>query len=107
MGSSFMASSESVRFVAEGIRLLCAVDDGAVSVLDPRKESGGAGAKTESALVPSAAGRCATYRRGTPSPLAARPRRGEKNPSSLRRTSASASGLWTPQKSTMRPVLWL
>jgi transposase len=39
--------------------------------------------------------------------LAARLRRGEKYPSTLRRTPASASASWTPQKSTSRLVLWL
>jgi hypothetical protein len=84
-----------------------------------RMESAVSEAKTGSALALPAAWRCAMYssflpsseaassaiRRGTPSPLAARPRRGEKNPSSLRRTPASASASWTPQKSTKWPVL--
>jgi hypothetical protein len=86
---------------------MCAVGDGVVSVLELTKETGGAGSKMGSALVPSAAGRCATLRRGTASSFAAMPRRGKKNPSNLRRTPASASASWTPQKSTMRPVLWL
>src|SRR4029077_4995983 len=37
--------------------------------------------------------------------LATRPRRGEKKPTTLRRTSASASASWMPQKSTSRLVL--
>ena len=82
-----------------------AVDDGVISVLT--KESAGAGPKIGSALAPSAAGRCATYRRGTASPLGAIHRRGEKNPSSFRRTPVSASASRMPQKSTMQPVLWL
>jgi hypothetical protein len=86
-----------------------------------RMESAVSGAKTGSALALSAGWRCATYtsllpnseaasstiRRRTPSPLAARPRRGEKNTSSLRRTPASASASCTPQKSAKAPVLWL
>ncbi len=38
--------------------------------------------------------------------LAARPRRGEKNSSTIRRTSASTSASWMPQKSTSCLVLW-
>jgi hypothetical protein len=39
--------------------------------------------------------------------LVARPRRDEKYSITLRRTPASASASWTPQKSTSRLVLWL
>jgi hypothetical protein len=39
--------------------------------------------------------------------LAASHRRGQKNPSTVRQTRATASASWTPQKSASRLVLWL